>query len=401
MRTKTSREAALKNPAVFLRSRAESISSLSRQSKGRGWLIEPFSRSFAENSPQKESPLFGLTFAAKGNIQVAGLPCTFGLNPPAIAQCKDDSAVIKHFETKGATLIGITNLDEGCLTHLGENSHYGEIQNPTDSSLRALGTSGGSAAVVAAGLTDFALGSDYGGSIRLPAAAMGIAGLKTSPGILPHTGSFLYDLEMDTLGVLTEEVEDLFTIFEFPTSERKISQILIPSPVSLSRVDKEIVEHFKKTIDALKEKGAAIQNLPDEIFDEALSLRKLLAPEHLELLREQVSPTTPLTKPMLALLALKKRTPAEEIRKAKESVLKIRGIVTPYLEKGGVILTPSLPYLPLRSRTEDSRTPFNYFMPLANILAAPAISFPHRQYSLHLIGAPGSEKNLTQMAFTI
>ena len=152
MRCSASHDAALKDSAAFLKHQAELPAMLAEKARGKGWLIEPFSRNFVTSLEQSTLPLFGLTFVAKGNIKVRGLPCTFGLKVPAIAHCDNDGAIIKYFEDLGATLTGITNLDEGCLTHLGENPHYGTIQNPRDPNLRALGTSGGSAAVVAADL---------------------------------------------------------------------------------------------------------------------------------------------------------------------------------------------------------------------------------------------------------
>ena len=254
---------------------------------------------------------------------------------------------------------------------------------------------------VAADLADFSIGSDYGGSVRAPAAAMNIVGLKTSAGFLPSEGSFLYDPQMDTLGLLTERLEDLLFIVRKTENSTKFSQVLIPSHRSLSRVSKEIAEHFVRATEYLVTLGAKLTSLPDEIFDEAIAARKFLAPAHLESVLAKAHLASPLTNSMLALLALKKQLSPSEQTKAENTVAKIQESIGPYLENGGVIFTPSLPYLPLRTVQEDAKTPFNYFFALANVLGAPAISFPHGPYSLHLIGKTGADIRLVQSASLI
>ena len=132
-------------------------------------------------------PLFALPVAVEDLFDVAGTVTLAGSavhaeNPPA----ERDSTVVARLRTAGALLVGATNMDEFAYGFTTENSHYGPTRNPHDPTRVAGGSSGGSAAAVAAGVVRIAIGSDTNGSIRIPAAFCGIFGLRPTYGTIPE-----------------------------------------------------------------------------------------------------------------------------------------------------------------------------------------------------------------------
>ncbi|HEY6543441.1 MAG TPA: amidase, partial [Dokdonella sp.] len=113
--------------------------------------------------------LDGLAVAIKDNFDVAGLPTSAGLPGRRVRIASQDASAVARLRAAGAVILGKTNLDEGVLGTTSNNPHYGAVQNPLRRGYTAGGSSGGSAAAVAAGLCSFALGSDTLGSVRIPA----------------------------------------------------------------------------------------------------------------------------------------------------------------------------------------------------------------------------------------
>lgn len=148
-------------------------------------------------------------FDVTGETTLAGASL-FSDNPPA----KQDAWAIGKLAGQGALLSGMLNMDAYAYGFTTENSHYGATHNPHDTTRIAGGSSGGSAAAVAAGLVTFSLGSDTNGSIRVPASLCGIFGLKPTFGRLSRSGSQPFVASLDHVGPFARRVRDLATVYD-------------------------------------------------------------------------------------------------------------------------------------------------------------------------------------------
>ncbi|MGE0746280.1 MAG: AtzE family amidohydrolase [Rhodospirillales bacterium] len=183
-------------------------------------------------------PLAGVPFAAKALFDVAGLPTHGGSvvragAPPA----ERDAAAVARLTAAGAVLAGITNMDEFAFGFTTENSHYGATRNPHDAERVAGGSSGGSAAAVAAGMVPVALGSDTNGSVRVPAALCGVFGLKPTYGRVSRAGAAPLAWSFDHVGWFARSVRDLAILLDLtqghdprdPASAERVSPPAAPA----------------------------------------------------------------------------------------------------------------------------------------------------------------------------
>ncbi|MBD2498024.1 AtzE family amidohydrolase [Nostoc sp. FACHB-280] len=159
--------------------------------------------------------LAGVPFAVKNLFDIAGITTLAGAeinaeNPPAT----QDATAVAKLKQAGAVLVGALNMDEYAYGFVTENFHYGATHNPHDLQRIAGGSSGGSAAAVAADLVPFTLGSDTNGSIRVPAALCGVFGFKPTYGRLSRAGVALFSSSFDHIGSFARSVRDTAAIFD-------------------------------------------------------------------------------------------------------------------------------------------------------------------------------------------
>jgi Asp-tRNA(Asn)/Glu-tRNA(Gln) amidotransferase A subunit family amidase len=169
-------------------------------------------------SGKSRGPLHGVPISIKSSIDVAGMLCESGTKLRAGRLAEKDAPLVARLRQAGAIVVGVTNTPELLLAWETDNLLYGRSKNPWDLSRTAGGSSGGEAAAIASGCSAGGIGSDGGGSIRVPAHFCGICGLKPTPGRIPITGHFPVSVGPFAMtgvaGPMARTVADLKTLFE-------------------------------------------------------------------------------------------------------------------------------------------------------------------------------------------
>jgi aspartyl-tRNA(Asn)/glutamyl-tRNA(Gln) amidotransferase subunit A len=170
------------------------------------WLDEPVTR-------RRDGPLAGGTLLVKDLIDTAGIRTTYGSRLYADHVPERNATVVDRVLDAGAAVVGKANLVEFAWGVLGQNEWYGTVHNPTRPGLTTGGSSSGNAAAIAAGLCDLGIGTDTGCSVRLPAAACDVVGLKTRHGLVPEDGVYPLCPSLDTVGPMARTVRDVATLW--------------------------------------------------------------------------------------------------------------------------------------------------------------------------------------------
>jgi aspartyl-tRNA(Asn)/glutamyl-tRNA(Gln) amidotransferase subunit A len=252
-----------------------------------------------EPSTNGGGPLHGVPLAVKDLFCTEGVPSQAGsrilegYRPPYTATAVD------RLRKAGAPLLGKTNQDEFAMGSSNENSAFGPALNPWDRSRVPGGSSGGSAAAVAAGLAPWALGTDTGGSIRQPAALCGIVGLKPTYGSVSRYGMIAFASSLDQAGPFARDVTDTALLYRHmvgrdvndATSVGHPDEIALPSRTDLTGVrlgvpeelsgegiEPGVLEAFNRTLDLARELGATVETCRLPHAPHALSAYYVIAP---------------------------------------------------------------------------------------------------------------------------
>jgi Asp-tRNA(Asn)/Glu-tRNA(Gln) amidotransferase A subunit family amidase len=161
----------------------------------------------------------GPRVAVKDLIDVAGSVTTGGGRVFPEVPAESDAPIIRRLRVSGCSLVAKTNLDEWAYGAIGANEHYGDMRNPRAPDRIAGGSSGGSAIAVATGAADWAIGTDTGGSIRIPASLCGVVGFKPTLGKIDRRGVTLLSASLDTVGALAPDVRTAVRAVEMMTGE--------------------------------------------------------------------------------------------------------------------------------------------------------------------------------------
>ena len=244
-------------------------------------------------------PLAGVPVALKDNMCTRGVPTTCSSKILGDWRPPYDATVVSRLAAAGAVSVGKTNLDEFAMGSSTENSAFGPTRNPHDLGRVPGGSSGGSAAAVAAGFAPVGIGSDTGGSIRQPAALCGVVGVKPTYGYVSRYGLIAFASSLDQIGPFTADVHDAALVLDVIGGHDPMDSTSIPKQhaplvdvlnqgvegLRVGRItdlpegaDPDVAERLEAAFDALRAAGATIVDVQVPAFGYALTAYYLIAP---------------------------------------------------------------------------------------------------------------------------
>lgn len=213
-------------------------------------------------------PLHGIPISLKDLVDVAGVPTTAASRVRDGHRAERDAPVVSRLREAGAVIIGKTNLHEFAFGTTTEDSAYGPARNPYDPTRSPGGSSGGSGIAVATGMSVASIGTDTGGSIRIPSAACGVVGLKPTLGEIPTEGVVPLSHTLDHVGPLTRTALDAALVFDVLKGDGQsrdwsgiegIRRFVVPTPFYLERLDSQVRARFEETCDRLRGAGHEVR----------------------------------------------------------------------------------------------------------------------------------------------
>lgn len=387
----------------------------------------------AIESGRLNSVFAGVPIAIKDNICVKGMPASCGSKMLESFVPPYDATVVSRIKNAGMVVLGKTNMDEFAMGSTGETSHFGAVKNPLDVSRAAGGSSSGSAAAVAGGLAPLSLGSDTGGSVRLPAAYCGLYGLKPTYGAVSRFGLIAYASSLDTVGAICKTAEDAAVLFNAISGvDKKDStsinseKIVINKNIKTSNIKISILGNAKS--EAFKALNINVENAELSLLKYAVPAYYIIAcaeassnlarydgiryghrsdkaktlDEVYTLSRTEGFGFEVKKRIMLGNFVLSSGYFDEYYLKA----LKVRGMIKSellsLLEKSDYILAPvSENGAPLLGQSLEKPLDMysgDVFNVLANLAGLPALSLPG---GVQLIGKPNSEESLINLALKL
>lgn len=247
-------------------------------------------------------PLDGVIVSIKDLFDVAGEPTRAGSkvcadDPPATR----DAAIVRRLRAAGTVIVAKTNMTEFAITGIGHNPHYGTPANPFDRTRAPGGSSSGAGVAAADNFCDIAIGSDTGGSVRIPAALCGVVGFKPSRQRVPTEGAFPLSFTLDSIGPLARSVAACALADAVMAGEEP--QPLTPAPIAglrigvvqgmpLEGLDRVVGEAFQGAITRLSRAGANVSDVVVPFFDEMNAANKtggIIPAEAYSVLRERLA----------------------------------------------------------------------------------------------------------------
>jgi aspartyl-tRNA(Asn)/glutamyl-tRNA(Gln) amidotransferase subunit A len=240
--------------------------------------------------------LAGVPCAIKDNMMVEGMPCTASSKMLADYQAPYNATVVEKINKAGGVILGKTNLDEFAMGSSTENSAFGPTKNPHDLTRVPGGSSGGSAAAVAGGMSVFSLGSDTGGSIRLPSSFCGVVGLKPTYGAVSRYGLISFASSLDQIGPMARTVQDCQAVFDVIKGKDKMDstsvdlsnnqeeedltglRVGIPKEYFVKGMDPEVEKIINQAIDDYKGRGVEFEEVSLPHAQDALACYYIIAP---------------------------------------------------------------------------------------------------------------------------
>ncbi len=239
-----------------------------------------------------------LPVAVKDNIVTTGLPSTCGSRILGKFQSPFDATAVARLRTRGASILGKTNMDEFAMGSSNEHSAFGPARNPWDTSRVPGGSSGGSAAAVAARLVPVALGSETGGSVRQPAAFCGVVGLKPTYGRISRSGLVAFASSLDQIGIVTKTIRDCAEVFDIIAGHDPLDSTSSAEPTgdatadldagvkglrfgivreAVERLEGEVRANFDAAVDVLRHGGASIEDVTIPTIPYAIAVYYIVA----------------------------------------------------------------------------------------------------------------------------
>ncbi|WP_027165444.1 amidase [Mesorhizobium sp. WSM3224] len=371
-------------------------------------------------------PLDGRIVSIKDLFDVTGEPTAAGaLIHAGAAPAARDAAIVRRLRQAGAVILGKTNMTEFAFTAIGDNLHHGTPGNAADASLIPGGSSSGAGVAVGEGTSDISIGSDTGGSVRIPASLNGVVGFKPTAGRVPLTGAFPLSMTLDSIGPLAScvadcAITDAIMAGEEPAVLQPVSlaglRIGIPHGVLFGETQAEVAEAFEGCIDRIGKAGARANDLSiDDLIAEmrATTRRGTIASMegaevHADWLASGASvPVDPhVTGPLSRALAVPASAYIRTIRRRGELV----AAMAERLETVDVLALPTVPMVApsiaamagdeaLRDRTEGlllrNTQVANQFDLCAISLPMPGTRLPA---GLMLVGKNGHDRHLLRIA---
>ena len=381
-------------------------------------------------------PLHGIPFALKDLIDVKGLVTTGGSILRRTEKAQTNAYIVDKLFQAGAVMIGKTHMVEFAFGGTGVNHHYGTPWNPWDSEIHRLpgGSSSGSAVAVAAGMSPIAIGSDTGGSVRIPASFCGIVGLKPTFGTVSNQGILPLDPTLDTLGPLAHSVADCGLIYETISGsdihrsadfilsadrfneELKDLRVCLPREYFWTDVDEEVEAAVRSSAQILSDLNLWVDEISLKCLEDLSAWRagpSTTAVESYFFHREQLERNFSKFDPIVSMRMLEGRNiSAVEFLGQRDKLKDIRAAALRELELVDFLITPTTPFPALPLSEVDNDEMYHKINGLClrntsavNLLGLCAISLPcgltrgGLPIGLQLIGKPHDEKRLLQLAY--